>query len=122
MLKSTGNIVGDIFASIVPVVIYAYSSWAQAAPALVFIALAFHIAVMALGTNIGAFHPVMMSDGGTYDFKDNLNNLMKKTANDADAFIRSIAEKRYRNIGWSEKTVLSSASLSETEAFLDIGS
>ena len=116
LLKSTRNIVGDIFASNVPIVIYVYPPGAQAASAGVFITLASHIAVMAPGTNIGAAHPVMMNEGGTSDSKDSLNIMMQKAANDAAAFIRSIAEKRHRNIAWSEKSVLSSVSLSETEA------
>jgi membrane-bound serine protease (ClpP class) len=123
MLKSTRNIVGDIFASLVPVVIYVHPSWAQTASAGVFITLvASNIAVMAPGTNIGAAHPVMMNEGGTSDFKDSLNIMRKKAANDAAIFIRSIAEKRHRNICWTEKAVLSSVLLSETETLLDIGS
>jgi membrane-bound serine protease (ClpP class) len=116
LLKSTRNIVSDIFASDVPIVIYVYPPGAQAASAGAFITLASNIAVMAPGTNIGAAHPVTMNEGGNSDNKDSLNIMMQKVANDAAAFIRSIAEKRHRNIGWSEKAVLFSLSLSETEA------
>jgi membrane-bound serine protease (ClpP class) len=41
---------------------------------------------------------------------------MEKATNDAAAFIRTIAEKRGRNIEWAEKSVRQSLSLSETEA------
>ena len=116
LLKSTRNIVGDIFASNVPIVIYVCPPGAQAASAGVFITLASNIAVMAPGTNIGAAHPVMMNEGESSGSKDSLNIMSQKAANDAAAFIRSIAEKRHRNIAWSEKSVLSSVSLSETEA------
>ena len=116
LLKSTRNIVGDIFASNVPIVIYVCPPGAQAASAGVFITLASNIAVMAPGTNIGAAHPVMMNEGESSGSKDSLNIMSQKAANDAAAFIRSIAEKRHRNIGWSEKAVFSSVSLSETEA------
>ena len=113
LLKSTRNIVSDIFASAVPIVVYVYPPGAQAASAGVFITLASNIAVMAPGTNIGAAHPVTME--GT-NKKDSLDIMMQKATNDAAAFIRSIAEKRHRNITWSEKAVLQSVSLSETEA------
>jgi membrane-bound serine protease (ClpP class) len=116
LLKSTRNIVSDIFASRIPIVIYVYPSGAQAASAGVFITLASNIAVMAPGTNIGAAHPVMMNEGGTTDKKDSLDIMTQKAANDAAAFIRSIAEKRHRNISWAEKAVFYSLSLSETEA------
>jgi membrane-bound serine protease (ClpP class) len=40
----------------------------------------------------------------------------KKTTNDAAAFIRSIAEKRHRNLQWGEDAVRASLSLTESEA------
>ena len=42
-----------------------------------------------------------------------------KVTNDAAAFIRSIAEKRNRNIEWAENAVRKSFSYSETEALED---
>jgi membrane-bound serine protease (ClpP class) len=41
---------------------------------------------------------------------------LEKATNDAAAFIRTIAEKRKRNIEWAEKSVRQSISVSETEA------
>ena len=116
LLKSTRIIVSDIFSSNVPIVIYVYPSGAQAASAGVFITLAANIAAMAPGTNIGAAHPVMMSEGGESNRKDTLDIMMEKATSDAAAFIRSIAEKRNRNIEWAEKAVRKSVSLTETEA------
>jgi len=116
LLKSTRIIVSDILASNVPVVIYVYPAGAQSASAGVFITLAAHIAAMGPGTNIGAAHPVMMSEGGQPGRKDSLDIMMEKATNDAAAFIRSIAEKRHRNIEWAEKAVRQSVSLTETEA------
>ncbi|MEG8989369.1 nodulation protein NfeD [Ignavibacteria bacterium 4148-Me] len=116
LLKSTRIIVSDFLSSEIPVVVYVYPSGAQAASAGVFITLASHIAAMAPGTNIGAAHPVMMSEGGTQNKKDSTDVMMEKATNDAAAFIRSIAEKRHRNIDWAEKAVRQSLSLSETEA------
>src|SRR6185369_9918860 len=39
-----------------------------------------------------------------------------KSANDAAAFIRSIADKRHRNAVWAEQAVRKSVALSENEA------
>jgi len=116
LLKSTRLIVSDFLSSEIPVVVYVYPSGAQAASAGVFITLGSHIAAMAPGTNIGAAHPIMMSEGGTQNKKDSTDVMMEKATNDAAAFIRSIAEKRHRNIDWAEKSVRQSLSLSETEA------
>ncbi len=116
LLKSTRLIVSDMLASEVPVVIYVYPAGAQAASAGVFITLAANLSVMTPGTNIGAAHPVVMNEGGQSNKKDSLDIMMEKATNDAAAFIRSIAEKRHRNVEWAEKAVRQSVSLSETEA------
>jgi membrane-bound serine protease (ClpP class) len=116
LLKSTRMIVSDFLSSKVPIVIYVYPAGAQAASAGVFITLAANISAMAPGTNIGAAHPIMMNEGGGSNKKDSLDIMMEKATNDAAAFIRSIAEKRHRNIEWAEDAVRKSLSLSETEA------
>jgi membrane-bound serine protease (ClpP class) len=116
LLKSTRVIVSDILASHVPVVVYVYPAAAQAASAGVFIAMSAHVAAMAPGTNIGAAHPVMMTEGGQPNRKDSLDIMMEKATNDAAAFMRTIAEKRNRNVEWCEKAVRQSVSLTETEA------
>lgn len=116
LLKSTRLIVSDMLASKVPIIIYVSPAGAQAASAGVFITLAANISAMAPGTNIGAAHPVMMSEGGQSNKKDSLDIMMEKVTNDAAAFIRSIAEKRHRSVEWAEKAVRQSVSISETEA------
>ncbi|MEW5843761.1 MAG: nodulation protein NfeD [Bacteroidota bacterium] len=116
LLKSTRLIVSDMLASNVPIIIYVSPAGAQAASAGVFITLAANISAMAPGTNIGAAHPVMMSEGGQSNKKDSLDIMMEKVTNDAAAFIRSIAEKRHRSVEWAEKAVRQSVSISETEA------
>lgn len=109
LLKSTRVIVGDIIDSPVPVVIYVSPAGAQAASAGVFITLAAHIAVMAQGTNIGAAHPVTLQGA--------MDSIMSgKVTNDAVAFIRSIAEKRNRNMDWAEDAVRNSVSITATAA------
>lgn len=112
LLKSTRVIVSDILASPVPVVVYVSPDGAHAGSAGVFVTLAAHIAAMAPGTNIGAAHPVALQNQ-----MDSTMN--EKATNDAAAFIRTIAEKRHRNIEWAENAVRKSFSYSETEALED---
>ena len=109
LLKSTRTIVGDIMDSRVPVVVYVSPPGAQAGSAGVFITLSAHIAAMTQGTNIGAAHPVGMQGG-----MDTTMN--EKVTNDAVAFIRTIAEKRNRNVDWAENAVRNSVSVTATVA------
>ncbi len=109
LLESTREIVSNILSSPVPVIVYVSPQGARAASAGVFITMAAHIAVMAPGTNIGAAHPVSMQ--GQMD-----STMIEKVTNDAAAFIRTISEKRNRNITWAEDAVRKSLSITETEA------
>ncbi|HEX6181561.1 MAG TPA: nodulation protein NfeD, partial [Chitinophagaceae bacterium] len=109
LLKSTRVIVGQILDAPLPVVVYISPGGAHAGSAGVFITMAAHIAAMAPGTNIGAAHPVGLQGGMD-------TTMDAKATNDAAAFIRTIAEKRHRNIQWAEKAVLESASITATEA------
>ena len=93
----------------VPVIVYVAPTGARAASAGVFLTLAAHVAAMAPATNIGAAHPVALGGGGD---KESL----KKVANDAAAFIRTIALERGRNADWAEKSVRQSVSITEREA------
>lgn len=113
LLKSTRYIVSDLLMSPVPVIVFVSPSGSQAASAGVFITLASNIAVMAPGTNIGASHPVD-GQGGQMD-----SVMSEKVTNDAAAFIRSISEKRKRNVQWGEDAVRKSVSITESEALRD---
>ena len=109
LLQSTRVIVSSILRSPVPVVVYVSPGGAHAGSAGVFIVMAAHVAAMAPGTNIGAAHPVGMGQQ-----PDSIMN--EKGVNDAAAFIRSIADKRNRNVEWAEDAVRHSVSLTEKEA------
>ncbi len=109
LLESTREIVAGFLQSPVPVVVYVSPPGARAASAGVFITMASNIAAMAPGTNIGAAHPVSMQ--GQMD-----STMSEKATNDAAAFIRSISEKRNRNIKWAEKAVRNSISITASEA------
>ncbi len=106
---SMRSIVKKIISSNVPVIVYVSPSGARAASAGVFITLAGHVAAMAPGTNIGAAHPVAV--GEKMD-----KTMAEKATNDAAAYIKSIAEKKGRNIEWAEKAVRKSVSITENEA------
>ena len=114
LLKSCRVIVGNLLESPVPVVVFVSPSGSQAGSAGVFITLAAHIAAMAPATNLGAAHPV---SGNPQEQPDAVMN--EKITNDAAAFIRSIADKRHRNIQWAENAVRNSVSVSENEALTE---
>jgi len=109
LLTSTRDIVTNIMQSPVPVIVYVAPTGAHAGSAGVFITLSANIAAMAPGTNIGAAHPVDMQ--GKSDAV-----LNEKIVNDAAAFIRTIAEKRNRNVQWAEDAVRTSVAITEQEA------
>ena len=109
LLKSTRMIVTDILDSEIPIVVFVYPGGSQSASAGVFITLAAHIAAMAPGTNMGAAHPVSLQ--GEQD-----SVMIEKATNDAAAFIRTISEKRERNVQWAEDAVRKSLSITESEA------
>lgn len=107
---SMRNIIKLILKSDVPVIVYVSPSGSRAASAGVFIIYAAHVAAMAPGTNIGAAHPVAM--GGEMD-----STMSEKVANDAAAYIRSLAKRRGRNQEWAEDAVYKSVSITASEAF-----
>ncbi|MBI2902010.1 MAG: nodulation protein NfeD [Candidatus Methylomirabilis oxyfera] len=106
---SMRSVIKEMLSAQRPTVVYVSPSGARAASAGAFITLAAHVAAMAPGTNIGAAHPVNM--GGQMDKEMN-----KKVTNDAAAYIRSIAERRGRNVQWAEDAVRKSVSATEKEA------
>jgi len=110
LAESMRRMVMAIYASDIPVVVYVAPSGARAASAGVMVTMAADVAAMAPGTHIGAAHPV--NAGG----KDLDKTMSEKVVNDMVAFVRSIAEKRGRNVQWAEKAVRESVSITETEA------
>ncbi len=110
LLTATEHIIQTIVASPVPVVTYVTPSGAKAASAGFMILVAGDVAAMSPGTNSGAAHPVMMGGG-------EMDEVMKqKTENDAAARMRSLADKRGRNIEAAEAAVRESKSYTEEEA------
>ncbi|MEJ2094794.1 MAG: nodulation protein NfeD, partial [Gammaproteobacteria bacterium] len=147
--SSMRDIIRDIIASPVPVVVYVSPSGARAASAGTYIIYAAHVAAMAPGTNLGAATPVQI--GGLPDIKPPTmptpskqkedkekesdeeetsskedtaapvtgDAMTKKIMNDSIAYIRSLAEMRGRNVEWAEKAVREAASLSAEQAMAE---
>jgi membrane-bound serine protease (ClpP class) len=112
--SSMRAIIAKIVASPVPVIIYVAPSGSRAASAGFFILESADIAAMAPGTNTGASHPVLFTPWGSSVTPDPV--MKEKITNDAAAFMRSIAEKRGRNVQVAESTVRESKSFTDKEA------
>ena len=110
LVTSTRDIIEKILASPLPVVIYVTPSGSRAASAGFFILESADVAAMAPGTNTGAAHPVTL--GG-----EKMDEVMKqKMENDAAALMRSVADKRGRNVQVAESAVRESKSFTDQEA------
>ena len=110
LADSMRKMVMAIYESRIPIVVYVSPSGARAASAGVMITMAADVAAMAPATHIGAAHPV--NAGG----KELDKTMSEKVTNDMVAFVKSIAEKRQRNVEWAEKAVRESVSVTESEA------
>lgn len=95
-----------------PVAAFVGPSGSRAASAGFLIALACDVFVMAPGTSTGSAHPVGISLTGQAMDK----TMEEKVTHDAAAYVRSIAEKRGRNVGLAEDAVRKSLSYTEKEA------
>jgi membrane-bound serine protease (ClpP class) len=113
LAEATREIIQQIVASPVPVIIYVAPSGARAASAGFFILESADIAAMAPGTNTGAAHPVMLG-GGQPD-----KILSEKIENDSAALMRSVVGKRGRNVEVAESAVRQSKSFTDQEALKD---
>lgn len=118
LMTSMRQIIERFLSSKVPIVVYVYPQGARAASAGVFITYAANIAAMAPSTNIGAAHPVTIGGGGPGSAPDTTgrSTMMEKITNDAVAYIKTLADKRHRNVKWAEEAVRKSVSITEKEA------
>ena len=109
-LEATNDIVGTLLDASVPTIVWVAPSGGRAASAGTFITLAAGVALMAPGTSIGAASPV---GGSGEDIEGTIGD---KVRNDAIAKIRSIAERRGRNVEWAIETVDVARSSAANEA------
>lgn len=95
LVDAMRDIVEDILASPIPVVVYVSPEGARAASAGAVITLAAHVAVMAPGTTIGAATPVGLEGEEVSD----------KIVNDLAAQAESLAKLRGRNVDFASAMV-----------------
>lgn len=112
---SMRQIIEKIVASPVPVIVYVSPSGARAASAGFFILMSADVAAMAPGTHTGAAHPVALNpiSGASLPMDQ---TMFKKIENDSAAYVRSLVEKRGRNVEMAEKAVVEAKSFSDSEA------
>jgi membrane-bound serine protease (ClpP class) len=110
---SMKDIIQHILASQVPVAVYVYPTGARGASAGFFILLSADIAAMAPGTHTGAASPIIGVGGYPVAIDETLR---RKIMNDAQAFLRSFAEKRGRNPKLAETAVTDAKAFTEKEA------
>jgi membrane-bound serine protease (ClpP class) len=109
--SSTREIVQDIIAAPMPVVVYVSPDGARAASAGLFITQAADVAAMSPGTNIGSATPISLSPGGETD-----DTLGRKIENDAAAYVRALAEIHGRNPELAERMVTEAENVTAAEA------
>jgi len=106
---SMRNMIEKIIKSPVPVIVWVGPSGARAASAGFFILESADVAAMAPGTNTGAAHPVAIGQ--------KVDDIMKmKMQNDAAAYMRTITQRRGRNVKVAESGVREAKSFTEDEA------
>jgi membrane-bound serine protease (ClpP class) len=103
---SMRDIVQDLLAAEVPVVVHVNPPGARAASAGALIAWSSHVVAMAPGTTIGAATPVDLEGGEVGD----------KVVNDAAAYARAVAEERGRDVEVAAEAVTEGRALSAGEA------
>ena len=110
--SSMREIIEKIVNSKIPVAAYVSPGGARAASAGFFIGVACDVFAMAPGTNTGAAHPVGISITGQAMDK----TMEEKVTHDAASYIKTLAEKRRRNVQLAEDAVRKSLSYTEQEA------
>lgn len=109
LVDSMRHMVGSILSSRVPVIVYVVPAGARAGSAGFFLLESADVAAMTPGTNAGAAHVV-------FEFGKPDETMTQKVENDAEAFLRSFATHRNRNIDAALAAVQSSHAYTAEEA------
>ena len=107
------EIIEAILNSAVPVAVFVGPSGSRAASAGYLITLAADVSGMAPGTNMGAATPIAGTGGEMPE------TLSRKVESDAAAYLRSIAERRGRDVALAEQGVTEARSWTASEALED---
>jgi membrane-bound serine protease (ClpP class) len=120
------DMIKEILASRVPVVVYVAPNGSRAASAGTYLLYASHVAAMAPATNVGSSTPVSIGGGQFPSSEEQPEDgdaepagpsaMERKVVNDAVAYIRGLATLRGRNAEWAEATVREAANLPAAEA------
>jgi membrane-bound serine protease (ClpP class) len=130
LAESMRQIVANMLACKLPVLVYVAPAGARAASAGTYILYAGQIAAMAPATHLGAATPVQLggatpmpdaSDKPADNSKDHpsadgADAESHKVLNDSIAYLRSLAQLRGRNAAWAEQAVRGAATLTASEA------
>jgi membrane-bound serine protease (ClpP class) len=115
---STREIVKDITAAPMPVVVYVSPDGARAGSAGAYITQAADVAAMAPQTNIGSATPISIGPGSDDEV------LGRKITNDAAAYMRTLADAHDRNPDLGEQMVTDAVNVTAQEAldadFIDV--
>ena len=114
MVDSMSDVVKRMLSAEVPIVVWVGPSGARAASAGFFILIAADVAAMAPGTRTGAASTVVMGGENRED-----NVMLKKANEDHAALIRSIADRRGRNVEACERAVFEAKAYEEQVALDD---
>ena len=107
------DIIGHIFSSPVPVVVYVSPAGARGASAGFFILLAADVAAMAPGTHAGSASPLLAIGAFPVQIDETFK---RKITSDATAYLRSYAAHRGRNIALAETAITEAKAFTEKEA------
>ena len=110
LVESMRNMVKDILASDLPVIVWVDPPGARATSAGVFLVAASDHAVMSPQTTIGSASPVTM--GG----EDQDETMQSKIINEMLSLVRTVAKDKGRNVEWYEKAVTEAANIDSEEA------
>jgi membrane-bound serine protease (ClpP class) len=111
---SMREMVRDIIAAPMPVVVYVSPDGARAASAGLFVTQAADVAAMAPQTNIGSASPISVTG------EDIGSDLGRKIRNDAVAYVRALATEHGRDAALAEEMVTDAVNVTAAEA-LDAG-
>jgi membrane-bound serine protease (ClpP class) len=111
--SSTREIVQDIIAAPMPVVVHVAPEGARAASAGLFITQAADVAAMAPQTNIGSASPITIGPGETDEV------LGRKIENDSAAYVRALAEVHGRNPDLAEEMVRDAVNVTASDALAE---